>query len=269
MRASEYTAMFNAETEHWWYKNLRDEVVFWVETYSKERKNEQPIRLLDLGCGTGGMLQRLQKQFKNLQTVGMDYYALALDFAKSVTNGPLIQADAKHIPFQAESFDIIVCLDVLYTREVFPAFDDVLAETRRLLKPGGVFILQVPAFQALYSQHDVNVHGVHRFTAPEISAGLHRAGFRRLNVYYRYNLLLAIAWLQRKVFPSQTTGSHVAVPSFWINSGLYQYSKLESLVNKRWRLPLGLSVFAAAYRIVLALLSDNLLLLKELTLITI
>ena len=258
MRASEYTAMFNAETEHWWYKNLRDEVAYWVEAYLSARQSERPLRVLDLGCGTGGMLQRLQKQFENVQTVGVDFYALALDFARNVTKGPLIRADAKRLPFQPESFDIIVCLDVLYTREVFPALDRVLAEARQLLKPGGMLIMQVPAFKSLYSQHDVNVHGVYRFTAPEIQDGLQRAGFRRLKVYYRYNLLLGIAWLSRKVFSANGTASHVAVPTAWLNTGLYKYSKLESAINKRCRLPFGLSVFATAYRALLALFSEEL-----------
>ncbi|MDZ7361463.1 MAG: class I SAM-dependent methyltransferase [candidate division KSB1 bacterium] len=257
MRANEYSAMFQAESEHCWYKSLRDEVAECIALHAKEKPAAAEIKLLDVGCGTGGMMLRLQEQFKQINGCGMDFYELPLQFAKKVTRWPLVQADAKQLPFQPGSFDIILCLDVLYTREVFPALDAVLGDTRRLLAPGGMLILQVPAFKALYSQHDVNVHGAHRFTAREIREALQRAGFSRINVYYRYNLFLGLAFILRKIIKRSDTSSHVVPPPALINFLFYKYLKLESSVNKLLKFPFGLSVFANAYRCALTLLAED------------
>lgn len=257
MRVSEYAAMFEAESEHWWYRNLRDEVVYWLEKHLQGAPSQSELKVLDLGCGTGGMLRRLQDRFENVKSFGIDYYAVALNFAKQVTPCPLLRADAKNLPFQRGSFDVVLCLDVLYTKEVFPAFDAVLGEIRHLLTKQGILILQVPAYKALQSQHDVNVHGVHRFTAKEVRDGLQRAGFSRICVYYRYNLLLVAAWIARKIFLRHTQQSQVSVPSRFINASLYRYSKAESSLNRRVSIPFGLSVFAVAHRCFLNMLCED------------
>jgi ubiquinone/menaquinone biosynthesis C-methylase UbiE len=257
MRVSEYAAMFKAESEHWWYKNLRDEVVYWLEKRLQTEPPESGLKILDLGCGTGGMLRRLQDRFENVTGFGIDYYAVPLNFAKQVTSCPLLRADAKNLPFRHNSFEAVLCLDVLYTKEVFPAFDAVLGEIHHLLTERGILILQVPAFKALHSQHDVNVHGAHRFTAKEVRDGLQRAGFSRVCVYYRYNLLLGAAWIARKFFFRNEQLSQVAVPSRFVNASLYRYSKAESSLNRRASIPFGLSVFAIAHRCFLSILFEN------------
>jgi SAM-dependent methyltransferase len=257
MRVSEYAAMFKAESEHWWYRNLRDEVVYWLDKHLQVERPKSALKLLDLGCGTGGMLRRLQDRFENVESFGIDYYAVPLSFAKQMTLRPLVRADAKSPPFRRNSFDAVLCLDVLYAKEVFPAFDAVLGEIRHLMTEKGIFILQVPAFKALHSQHDVNVHGAHRFTAKEVRDGLQRAGFSRVCVYYRYNLLLGAAWIARKIFFRNARQSQVSVPSCFLNALLYKYFKIESRLNKRTPVPFGLSVFAVAHRCFLSLLFED------------
>jgi len=247
MKAHEYAAMFDAEQKHWWFKNLRNEVAYWIQNASPAKPVSKK-KLLDLGCGTGGLLCHLQARFKNLAAWGMDYYAVALDFAKQRTVYPLVRGDVKSLPFHKATFDFITCLDVLYTREAYPGFQQTLDDVYELLRENGVFILQLPAFEFLKSQHDLNCHGMHRFTASEIRASLRQAGFRRYKIYYRYNLLFGFAWVIRKILRREENESHVLTPGPLINFLLQTYFAGESGLNKRLTVPFGLSVFAVAYR---------------------
>jgi SAM-dependent methyltransferase len=248
MKATEYTAMFEVEQTHWWYKNLRNEVIFWVEKLRTVNLCPEKIRLLDLGCGTGGMLQRLQERFENINAFGMDYYYLALDFAKRKTVYPLLQGDAKKLPFCKNAFDIVLCLDVLYTKEAYPGFQSTLEAIYDLLTESGAFILQLPAFKSLSSQHDINVHGAHRFVAHEIRKHLRLAGFRHFKLYYRYNLLWVMAWFARKIVMKNRHESHLVTPIAPVNFLLYKYFNLESWLNKRLFIPFGVSVFVVAFK---------------------
>jgi SAM-dependent methyltransferase len=247
MKSNEYAAMFAAEQKHWWYKNLREEVTYWIEK-TQAGKPISAAKLLDLGCGTGGMLQHLQQRFENLVAFGLDYSALALEFAKERTRCSLLQADVKKIPFVKKSFDFVLCLDVLYTREAYPGFQNTLSEIYYLLRENGIFVLQLPAFEALKSQHDLNVHGAHRFTAREVCESLSQAGFSHHKVYYRYNLLFGMAWIARKLIKLKENTSHVVTPASAVNSLLYSYFRFESWLNKRYFIPFGLSIFAVAHR---------------------
>jgi SAM-dependent methyltransferase len=247
MKAHEYAAMFDAEQRHWWYQNLRNEVAYWMRRGSAAKAASKK-KLLDLGCGTGGMLWHVQTRFENLAAFGMDYHSLALDFARRRTIYSLLRGDVKKMPFHRKSFDFILCLDVLYTKEAYPGFQNTLGEIHELLRESGVFILQLPAFECLKSQHDLNCHGMHRFTADEIRQSLHQAGFSRYKVYYRYNLLFGFAWFLRKILKSEENKSQVSAPMPLINFLLYSYFALESWLNKRLPVPFGVSVFAVAHR---------------------
>lgn len=246
MKPIEYEKMFDAEEVHWWYKNLRNEVIYWIKEILATRSDSEKITVLDLGCGTGGMLQRLQEKFGNLRTIGIDYYLLALDYAKKRTTSPLVQGDIKNMPFLENSIDVILCLDVLYTKEAYPGLQKALKAVYNTLKENGVFIMQLPAFECLKSQHDTNVHGAHRFNSDEIRRGLTQCGFSDFKVYYRYNTLMVIAWFVRKFFKKEENKSHVVKYNLISNFLLYRFFAIESWVNKRLLLPFGLSVFSVA-----------------------
>ena len=248
MNPNEYPALFEAEQRHWWFLNLRNEVSHWIKQRTAESASAGK-NLLDLGCGTGGMLLHLQETFKGLNACGLDYYTFALDFARQRTVYPLVQGDVKSLPFKKETFDFIVCLDVLYTKEAYPGFQNAINTIHTLLKPGGILIMQLPAFEFLKSEHDTNVHGMHRFTANELRRSFRLAGFDSHKVYYRYNLLFGIALLVRKIIKTvDHDKSHVVRPPSLVNALFQWYFSCESWFNKRLSIPFGLSVFAVAYR---------------------
>lgn len=95
-------------------------------------------RVLDLACGNGPVARELHGRW----VVGVDTSAAELAGAP----GPKVQADALHLPFANESFDVVTCSMGLMVMQPLP---DVLAEAARVLRRGGVLAATVPAIRPL------------------------------------------------------------------------------------------------------------------------
>ncbi len=105
-----------------------------------------PTNVLDLGCGTGQLTQRLGEQFPESRIVGADLSdgmleraAQRADADDAVANtGSFVRADAQRLPLASGSFDIITCT------ESFHWYDDqeaAVAEIARVLRPGGRLVI--------------------------------------------------------------------------------------------------------------------------------
>src|SRR5207249_2273884 len=107
------------------------------------------LELLDAGCGSGRMMEELGP-LANVS--GLDSDQHAVDLARSRGCSRVTLGRVEDMPYEAGSFDVVVCLDVL---EHTP--DDVrsLAELRRVTRPGGHLVVTVPAYESLWSGHDV------------------------------------------------------------------------------------------------------------------
>lgn len=94
-------------------------------------------RILDLGCGTGMLLMSLEKRAKF--AVGVDMSAEMLGAAKKrATKTGLVLADADHLPFADESFDVVVSVTLLQN---MPDPERTVRELVRVLQPGGKAII--------------------------------------------------------------------------------------------------------------------------------
>jgi ubiquinone/menaquinone biosynthesis C-methylase UbiE len=99
-------------------------------------------RVLDLGCGTGPVVAELRRL--GFDCVGLDYSQDMLEFAKQrlrasgLDDSQILQGDCRHTPFPDARFDAVVCLGVISYVE---NYEVVLAEIRRILKPGGVLVV--------------------------------------------------------------------------------------------------------------------------------
>jgi SAM-dependent methyltransferase len=95
-------------------------------------------RILDLACGNGPVARELYGRW----VVGVDNNSVQL----SGSPGPKVQADALHLPFANEAFDVVTCSMGLMVLQPLP---EVLAEAARVLRRGGVFAATVPAVRPL------------------------------------------------------------------------------------------------------------------------
>lgn len=91
--------------------------------------------LLDIGMGTGWLTQKIQEQFPWATVVGLDFAKGMLDAAQARRKGlPLVQADARRLPFKGETFDGIVS-NLMY--QWIPELEEAFKSGHGLLKKGG------------------------------------------------------------------------------------------------------------------------------------
>lgn len=222
--------MAKVEQEHWWYCSLHERV---LNAILKNFVGRNDVEILDAGCGTGGLLLYLQKKgFKNLR--GFDVSDFAVSACKN-NHLPVIKASLIEtaIHFSPETMDVIVCCDALY----FLPFEEqkkALADFYKLLKPGGVIILNLPSLEIFSGTHDLSV-GIKRRYHHKMLKNLLPQDIDGGRYFYRYWPVLlspAIAIvraLQRIKINSgrYNTKSDIDLPGIFVNNVLKGMMKLE------------------------------------------
>src|SRR5947208_10726643 len=156
MESIEYQRMFQLEDHHWWFQGRIHLMRRMVEKYSPQGLKRQP-RLLDLGCGTGLFVT---EQNRNKLAFGLDFSKEALKFTRTRGAAGLVCADSQMMPFESESFDIVTAFDLI---EHVERDDALIAEAYRVLRPGGVLFVAVPAHPYLLGEHDDALHHKRRY----------------------------------------------------------------------------------------------------------
>ncbi len=243
MSASEVRTIYLLEDSHWWYSALRRLVGSMAREYAGS-----PLKILDAGCGTGGNLRFLSALFPRVEIYGVDREPLAVALARTRKSGRVSQASVHPLPFRDGVFDVVLSLDVLYMQGV----DDekALAEFRRVLKEGGILLVNLPAFECLRGVHDRAVRTRHRYTAPELKRKLSARGFIVRRLTYWNAFLFPLIFLARKVYllkgaAKVPTSDLRALPPA-LNGILERLLRLELALLRRVDFPFGVSVFAVA-----------------------
>jgi SAM-dependent methyltransferase len=143
------------------------------------------------------MLARLAGVVSGQRTLGLEFDAIAAGLAANKSGRPVIRGSANELPVKDGTLAAYVSLDVLCHEGVDPG--RALAEARRCLAPGGVAILNLPAYGWLLSAHDRRVHNARRFTRPEARRLLTANGFRVLRASYWNTLLFPLMLLHRLI----------------------------------------------------------------------
>jgi SAM-dependent methyltransferase len=153
-------------------------------------------RWLDAGSGTGGLLASLRPP-GSPAAFGVEVSFDGLVLSRSRGLQRLARASVSELPFDGGVFDLMTSIDVFCHRGV--DVPRALAEARRCLRPGGLLLLQVPAFDFLQGEHDEAVWTRKRFRKREVESLLSGAGFRLRRSFYRNSILFPAAALRRLV----------------------------------------------------------------------
>lgn len=238
MEPDEYHLMDRLEATMWWYQALHNR----VENVLR-RLVPRPGTLLDAGCGTGGLLARLARTLPVHSLVGLELDELAARRARDKSGARVAGGTVNALPFGRESFDAVLSVDVLCHAGVDES--KTLGDAFQCLKPDGIIVLNLPAFQWMLSDHDVRVHNVRRFTKSDATRMLAASGFRLVSVSYWNSLLFPLMVLRRKLMSPGDAGSDVQEYPATVNRLFLRILAVEGwLAGAGVRFPFGGSVLA-------------------------
>jgi SAM-dependent methyltransferase len=187
MLESELRAMLHHDEHHWWYRGRRQVL--------RAVLDRLPLpcgaRLLDAGCGSGRTLDELDGYGA---ATGLDISPVAVGYARARGHRDVRVGAVEAMPFGDGCFDLATCLDVIEHTS-----DDraTLGELRRVVRPGGLLVVTVPAHPALWSTHDeVNLH-YRRYRRADLRDAATYAGWTVVSDTYFNSLLLGPAALVR------------------------------------------------------------------------
>jgi len=183
-------------------------------------------RVLEIGCGAGRCIRTIRHHRPDLEAWGCDLAEPAIDTACGHGDGVRYAvSSAERLPYPTGSFDAVVIMDLL---EHVPDVSAVLAEVRRVCKPGAVMHVHVPCEGAPLSLYrplialgcDLTrqaVGHVHHFRRGDVLRHLRDAGFKitrtRHSMYWLHQIHDMIGWISRLSRDGQTSGLAAPTPT--------------------------------------------------------
>ncbi|MFL6765946.1 MAG: class I SAM-dependent methyltransferase [Sphingomicrobium sp.] len=239
MERAVYQQMAELDERHWWYRARREII---AELIRREAQLPPKAQILEIGCGTGHNLAMLAG-FGRVDALELDEEARALSekrLGRKVMSSPLPELSE----VADESYDLIGAFDVIEHIENDSA---ALMAIATKLRPGGRFVMTVPAHQWMWSAHDVVNHHKRRYSKRALRQLVESSPMRLEKIGYFNSLLFPLAVAERAA--SRLRGredADVKLPTAPLNVALERVFAAERHLVGRLPLPPGLSLFAVA-----------------------
>lgn len=242
MQEQEYVKLAAVEDTMWYFRALHGHAVTLIRAHYPGAGGH----LLDAGCGTGGFIRRAYPLLPSLRFHGIDLFQIACDLAVRRGTPRVTRASSTQLPFMDESMAVVTSLDVL---QHIPDQEKAVSEIFRVLEPGGLAVINAPAYEWLWSYHDDVTDTERRYTRPAMLSLLSSAGFTVVRSTYWNFLPLPVVAAKRKLLGGMGGTDDVKLYPGWAEKLLGAGMALE----RKWftrvsRLPAGSSVLVAAVK---------------------
>jgi len=230
-----YSAYYRQLYEnHWWFR-MRERWVLQVLRQNCPANGWGSI--LDVGCGDGLLFDRLM-EFGDVE---------GIEASREIVDPANPQFQKIHIgPFDdsfrpGKQYSLILLLDVL---EHIPDPGAALRRCESLLQPGGSLVITVPAFNVVWTNHDVLNHHMTRYRRATLLPLLQKAGFKIADSAYWFQWTFPVKLAQRfteKLFRLRPASPKTPLPA--INRALRSLCSLEHAMLGPLHLPFGTTLF--------------------------
>lgn len=250
MEENAYQQFLELERNHWWFRGRR---AVYFGLLRHHLNGTKPANVLDLGCGMGGFLPGLEEIGEHV--VGSDVSLESLSHCRSRGYERCVASSGYSLPFRDESFDLVCLFDAI---EHIENDDVVMREVARVLRPGGLVLVTVPAYEFLYANNDRVAQHVRRYRRGYLhqlfaQAGLTTERNTHSNVFLFPIILPTVLALKvyeifilRRQIPTHTNLSW-PIPRF-VQELLFRAFAAELPFSKRFNWPAGHSILAIARR---------------------
>lgn len=247
-----FAQLHEVESRHWWSRGMRDIADVMIQRHFGDRTG---LDVLDAGCGTGITLSWLARYSTPGTVTGVDVSEHALDFCRKSGHDDVMNASVTDLPFDDETFDLIVCNDVI---QHVPDDQRALDEFRRVLKPGGLLNIRTNCKLGIDENKAAEAEDYRMYTSEELHRKIEAVGLEMDQLTY-VNALMSLVTLARRFVRErkQSTYGDRGLPIrllpdrlSWVNETLNGILKVEAawLRRRTHSLPFGSAFLLAAHK---------------------
>jgi SAM-dependent methyltransferase len=240
--------LIRLQDRHWWLRGRR---AVYLDLLRRQLADHRPRQILDLGSGAGGFIDDLSHVGETV--IALDRDPVALTSGRRRGPSRALAGHCEALPFSDGIFDLVCLFDVL---EHTDDEERLLAEVKRVMHPGGLLALSVPAYPSLFSQNDRLSHHRRRYRRRRLrrkvrESGLHVERCTHTNVLLAPLLfpfvlaLKSIECLQPPAARPRRTNLSWDPPA-WAHRWLEALFQAELPLSRRWDLPAGMSILLFA-----------------------
>lgn len=229
-----------AGTDHFWMRWRFNLVKRLINKYY----NHDEKTILEIGCGSATVMQQIEKNFRDIKIDGCDLNEFALNQNKGIKGKLMVYNIYDKNPDLINNYNMVLLLDVI---EHIDDHVDFLTVATEYVKPGGLVMVNVPAYEHLFSNYDVEAGHKRRYTKKTLTQTFEAAGLEPLSTQYWGSLLYPVAMV-RKAYLSNKKEEIIKTgfkpPNKLANGFLHSLRNIESAIP--FKQPFGTSVIGIA-----------------------